>query len=90
MERNLTDKEREMIINFGAFSYDAPKIAAILSWPIFDVKKLLNDSESLFFQLYQSGKHKADYVLDMKLFEMAQGGDMKALNQLEKRIKKED
>lgn len=90
MERSITDKEKELIINFGAFSYEPQKMAAILGWPVSEVFQLMKAKDSAFHELYSQGRHKADYVIDLKLFEMAQGGDMKALYQFEKRVKKED
>lgn len=90
MERSITEKEKELIINFGAFAYEPQKMAAILGWTVSEVFQLMKTKDSVFFELYSQGRHKADYVIDLKLFEMAQGGDMKALYQFEKRIKKDE
>lgn len=34
---------------------------------------------------YRKGVDKADYAIDMKLFDMAKGGDLKALQKYEER-----
>lgn len=87
MVRNLTDEEKEKVINFGAFSYDPKKIANITGWNESDVAQSLKDPDSEFFALYQKGKDAADYVIDMKLFEMAKSGDLQALQKFEFRKK---
>lgn len=85
MERNLTDKEKEQIVNFGAFEYTAFKMAAILMWEEKEVEKAMKGGE--FLKLYNNGKETRDYVLDVKLFDMARGGDLKALDEFTYRIK---
>jgi len=87
MERPLTEKESEMIINFGAFGYPADKCAIVLGWDISEVDWLMKNTESEFYQRYQQGKIKADYVIDLKLFEMAQSGDLRSLAKWEERTK---
>ncbi len=49
------------------------------------VEQLLLDKSTDFFKIYQHGKDYASYLIDMKLFELAQSGDIKALEKLEKR-----
>ena len=34
---------------------------------------------------YQKGVDKSDYLIDLKLFEMAKGGDLKALREYQMR-----
>jgi hypothetical protein len=77
----------EKVVNFGAFGYPADKIASILMIQVSEVEKLMKDAESEFCKHYQKGVHTADYVIDMKLFEMSQGGDLKALEEFEYRKK---
>lgn len=84
MERNIDEAMKEKIINCGAFGYDEKRMAAILELTVKEVKELM-DSESEFEQLYERGKMRGDYVLDLKLFEMAQAGDLKALEKYEQR-----
>lgn len=87
MERIITDKEKDMIINFGAFGYAPRKMSDILVWELSEVSNLYQDQKSEFYKYYREGKARADYVIDMKLFEMAQSGDMKAMAEFEKRTK---
>lgn len=87
MERSITDKEKEQIANCGAFAYSAVRCAAVLGWPLNETAKLFMDEESDFFKAYASGKYKAEYVIDLKLFEQAQAGDIKSLDKLENRKK---
>ena len=78
----------EKVVNFGAFNYSAHKMAAILLMEESEVLSLLEDKKSEFYKHYQKGVHTSDYVLDMKLFEMAQGGDLKAMENYEFRKRK--
>jgi len=77
------EKERkDMIINFGAFGYSVAKMNSILGE---DVSQEMADPNSQFSQLYEQGRDLADYAIDTKLFEMARGGDIKALDKLDLR-----
>lgn len=85
------EKEQEkQIVNFGFFEYDAKKIASILCLDVKEVQKEIENKTSLLSQLLQKGRDMADYVIDLKLFEMAKSGDIKALEKLDsrKRIRK--
>lgn len=84
MERHITEDDKQKIINCGAFGYDNSKIANIMSLELSVVEKLMEKGGS-FRSLYEIGKDRADYVLDLKLFEMAQGGDLKAMEILDTR-----
>jgi hypothetical protein len=83
MERDLTEKEREMIVNFGALGYSVDKMAVILMWDVKEIADAMSGGD--FARLYQKGQAIADYVIDMKLFELSQTGDLKALAEFEKR-----
>jgi len=85
MVRALTEKEREQVINLGALEYSAEHCAAVLGWSIKDIQSAFNDQDSDFFKAYESGRLKAEYVIDLKLFEQAQAGDIKSLDKLELR-----
>lgn len=87
MERDITDSDRDKIINFGAFGYPVEKMANILMWDVVEVEKLMKNKKSEFARLYKKGEETADYVIDLKLFEMAQSGDLKALQKFEFRRK---
>jgi len=87
MVGNIEEKDKERIINFGALGYQPDLCAVILGWELEDVEKLFLDESSDFFKLYQKGKVKADYAIDLKLFEKSQQGDLKALEKFEARRK---
>lgn len=86
----IKKEQEEQIINFGVFDYDAEKIASILELDKTEVEEQLKDKESQLSKLLQKGKYMSDYVIDLKLFEMAKTGDIKALEKLDhrKRIRK--
>lgn len=85
MERDITDKEKEIILNLGGMEYPAKKCADILDWPVDEVVELSENEESSFFKIYQKGKTRAEYLIDLKLFEQAQAGDIKSLEKLNNR-----
>ena len=75
----------EKIINFGVFDYSTDKMASILNVSKREIETEMNNKESKFYGLFQKGKDMADYVIDLKLFEMAKLGDIKAMDKLEYR-----
>lgn len=79
----MTDTERDMVVDFGAFMYTAERMESILAWPKNAVAALMADRESEFYQLYQKGVHLGEFVMHRKLFEMAQKGDIKAFEKIE-------
>lgn len=86
----IEKEQEEQIVNFGAFEYDAKKIASILGVDLKEVQSEIDNKTSLLYQLLQKGRDMADYVIDLKLFEMAKSGDIKALEKLDnrKRVRK--
>ena len=82
--RKLTKKEQDLIIDFGALNYQASKIAIILEVDLNEIKTELQDINSEVYKLYRKGKYMADYKIDLKIFELAQTGDMKAIERFEK------
>jgi len=86
MDRSIIDEYEEMIVNFGAFSYSNEKMAAILLINEKQIAIEMEDKNSDFYRLYTKGKNMRDYVLDLKLFEMAQSGDLKALDEFYARV----
>jgi len=86
----IEKENEEQIVNFGVFEYDSKKIASILGVDVKQVQKEIENKTSLFSQLLQKGRDMADYVIDLKLFEMAKSGDIKALEKLDlrKRMRK--
>ena len=65
-------------------------MANILDVPIVLVENLMLDMSSDFYQFFKKGVDMCDYAIDLKLFELARTGDMKALEKFEerKRIRK--
>lgn len=82
---NIKKEQEEMIVNFGAFNYNAEKIASILEVNIDIVNNELKTKNSKLKTLYQKGKDMADYVIDLKLFDLAKMGDIKAIEKLDSR-----
>lgn len=85
MVRNITEKEKEQILNLGAFEYSAKMCSSVLGWDEEEIQSYLNDDQSDFHKLYETGRTKAQYVIDLKLFEQAQAGDIKSLDKLQQR-----
>lgn len=82
----MTDDELEKVRNFGALGYtDIDAMSAVLSWTPQEVRAARKKKTSVFNKAYKEGEHKAEYLVDMKLFEMASSGDIKALEKLEER-----
>lgn len=81
----IEEEHREKIINFGAFDYDFIKMANILNLDYLEVENEMKNEDSEFHKLFQKGKDMSDYVIDLKLFEMAKSGDIKALEKLDLR-----
>jgi len=86
----IEKEQEEQIVNFGVFEYDADKIASILGVDVKEVQQEIENKNSLLSRLLQKGLDMADYVIDLKLFEMAKSGDIKALEKLDyrKRVRK--
>lgn len=79
----VNKENEEQIINFGVFGYNYSKISNILNVPEPQIKEAMDDKNSDFYKLFQKGIDVADYVIDLKLFEMAKTGDIKALEKFE-------
>lgn len=81
----IKKEQEEMVVNFGAFDYDAEKIASILEIDKQIIEAELKKKDSDLNRLMQKGRYLAEYVIDLKLFEMAKTGDVKALDKFEER-----
>lgn len=81
----IKEEQIEQIVNFGVFDYNAKKIASILEVSKEEIEEEFKNSESQLSKLFQKGKDMAEYVIDLKLFEMAKSGDIKALDKLDSR-----
>jgi len=80
----------EKIVNCGVFGYSASKMANILGFSETAIAVEIADDKSVFNKLLQKGIDLADYVIDLKLFELAKTGDIKALEKLDSRKKTRD
>lgn len=79
----IAKEAEEQIVNFGVFEYDTLKMSNILDVPEHEIIKEMKNTSSDFYKLYQKGVDMADYVIDLKLFDMAKSGDIKALDKLD-------
>lgn len=76
------------MVQVGTLGYPLSKIINVLD--IDDAKQFTKDFDNPKSKVaisYQKGVDKADFVLDSKLFDMAKGGDLKALEKYERRKK---
>jgi hypothetical protein len=78
--------QEEIIINCGVFNYNSQKIANILDLSKKDIDLEMKNKNSYLVKLLQKGRDMADYVIDLKLFELAKTGDLKALDKLNDRM----
>jgi hypothetical protein len=84
---NLSDEQKKMLKNMGALGYQPDKISTIMKLDLLELKAQFDDKNSEVSKLYIEGADFAAYIIDLKLFEMAQSGDIKAMDKLEKRQK---
>ena len=90
LQLKISDEMAEMIVNFGSLEYDNERIAAILEIEIEDIEIEMNNELSEFYQFYKKGRYRAEYAIDVRLFEMARTGDTRALEKLEQRKRKRE
>lgn len=72
----------------GTLGYSLNKIINVLDIDNKDIKSFtadFNNENSIIRLAYQKGVDQSDYLIDMKLFELAKKGDLKALEKYEKR-----
>lgn len=80
------DKDQEeMIANFGALGYDAKKMSSILGVAESEIIEELKNEDSEFAKLFQKGVDMSEYVIDLKIFDLAKQGDMAAIKLFEER-----
>lgn len=84
---NYSDEQIKMIKNMGALSYPSNVIASIMNLEVEFVEKELKNKDSEFYKHYNAGYTYANYLIDLRLFEMAQSGDIKAIDKFEMRKK---
>jgi 3-methyladenine DNA glycosylase AlkC len=81
-----TPDQLSKVTQCGMLSYPPQKIVNIFDFE--DEAKFLADfenKESEIYKAYQKGKDKADFIIDHKLFELAQKGDLNALKEFKLR-----
>lgn len=74
------------MVQVGTLGYPLSKIINVLD--IDDTKQFTKDFDNPKSKVaisYRKGIDKADFVLDSKLFDMAKGGNLKALEKYERR-----
>jgi len=80
----LDDKQKDHLINFGALRYSASIIASLLDLDESACIEALEDPKSEMHRIYKHGAQMANYRIQQKLLEMAQGGDIQAIRELKK------
>lgn len=80
-----TEENKEKIINCGSFEYSNLQISILFEVDKAEVDNLMSDEGSWLSQMYLKGKIISDYVIDVKLLELARNGDIKALDKLDRR-----
>lgn len=75
----LDKKHEEAVLNFGALRYPPEKMAIVLGVEEAKIRAAMKDKKSPFYLTYLKGQTMADYVMDLKLFELAKAGDLKAM-----------
>lgn len=81
-----TAEQLKRAVQLGAVGYGFEKCANVLeieNMTAFEAD--YNNPASEFKRHYQKGRDMADFAIDAKLFELAKGGDIDALHELEER-----
>lgn len=82
----MTDKSKRAIVDGGAIGYNAETILMLVDdEDLEELKKQSEDRDSEFWRLHAKGEVKNQYLIDQKLLEMAQSGDLKAIQKMEQR-----
>lgn len=86
MNTEYSEETIKTMVHMGILGYDVEKCLNIVE--VEDEQQFKKDFEtpgSAIAKAYKKGKDKADYAIDMKLFEKAKSGDLKALQKYEER-----
>ena len=76
------------LTTLGTLGYNIQKIINILDIPFTDQESFVSDfnnPKSEVRNAFQRGVDKSDFAIDQKLFELAQSGDMKAIEKYDER-----
>ena len=83
------EKFIKTVVNLGGLGYDIEKSVNVLDIEkeadIAQFRKDFLDKNSPIFKAYKRGQDKAEFAIDIKLFQKATEGDMKALQKYEER-----
>lgn len=83
-----TESVINQMVQFGTIGYPLSKIVNVLdATEDEEFIKDFDDTDSVIAKAYQRGVDKSDFIIDMKLFEMAKAGDMDAIVKFEERKK---
>ena len=81
-----TEEQLKKMVHMRILDYSCEKCINVLD--IEDEKQFTNDfsnQNSEIYKAFKKGKDKSDYAIDLKLFEKAKDGDLRALAEYEKR-----
>jgi hypothetical protein len=85
----MNEEQEKMLRNMGALGYPIEKVISVMG--IEDPNQFREEFADLSSRvrlIYKSGADLAEYHIDLKLFEMARSGDLKAMKELEIRKRK--
>lgn len=80
------------MVSLGTLGYSLRKVCNVLDLDAEQEAQLVidfDDPDSEIYKAYQKGKDKADFAIDVKLFEAAKDGNLQALREYEMRKQKE-
>lgn len=78
----MNEETKQKFIDFGALNYSDERMAQIIGVSETELRKMLKDGGS---EAMEIGQARYEYAIDKKLMDMALGGDIKALGELNKR-----
>lgn len=83
---NIDEEFLSKIETMGAIGYPARKIVSILNiTEATEFYNLFYDKNSLVAKRYQNGVDKAEYAIDKALYEAAITGDLRAIEEYQKK-----
>jgi hypothetical protein len=88
---DYTEDFLNKIITMGAYGYPLSKIINVLEIKPCDVDEFAKDfydTSSEIATKYRIGIDRSDFSIDMQLYTLAQGGDLKAIELFKERKKK--
>lgn len=80
MVGTIDESKKKVVINAGAFGYNAEILASLLDEEVKDVLVKMKPGGE-YWKLYNKGRNMAKYRIDEKLFELACSGNLDAMRQ---------